>query len=407
MKQRNGSSLPTSLFLAGFIFCTTATRGVEDVQTGASGSAGSDGQSVTATAVSADPNNSATATGGQGGLANAGTGNATATGTGSNVGNAAMFVLVGAGGGNGVNGGNAVATGTANGTTGNASAQVSARGGNVEFGIPSGGLVGTADATATATGGKAFASASANGRSGTAAATANSSGGLVTHVAAHGVAPVKGEGTTGVEATVNQTAKSRNDSFGNVWSFATGLPTGSDVANFTASAPNVAAAINTAGGDEVLGVVAMGAVYNPTLDGLLDEATAAFSVDLSQLTQLRSLKVGLLGAFALNNVFDQVHFTLSREGSDVLIDVTFTDGATAVAYFTDHVLDFGAINTGVTGDLDLAFTMEVATPANSGGLGFDLLFGNFGPAVAITEPSTVGLVLLAGLLAVRLRRGRD
>lgn len=74
----------------------------------------------------------------------------------------------------------------------------------------------------------------------------------------------------------------------------------------------------------------------------------------------------------------------------MLIDVSFTDGAAAVAYFTGHAVNLGAINGGGPDDLDPTFKREITVPHYPDAFVFDLLFRNAG--AVIPEPGTAIMV---------------
>ena len=110
--------------------------------------------------------------------------------------------------------------------------------------------------------------------------------------------------------------------------------------------------------------------------------------------------MGFLDSVTTGGGFDLLHFTLRREGA-LIEDQTFATPAAATAYFDDRVISVGSKSSGVTGDLDFTFTMEVTNDAAGDGFRANLLVANVVP-----EPSAA-LLLMAGVtILVSSRRTR-
>jgi hypothetical protein len=110
--------------------------------------------------------------------------------------------------------------------------------------------------------------------------------------------------------------------------------------------------------------------------------------------------VGFLDPVTTGSGFDLLHFTIRREGV-IIEDQTFATAALATAYFNDHVISLGSKSSGVTGDLDLIFTMDVTNDALGDGFRTNLVLAN------VPEPSAAVLVLGGvALLVGRQRRNR-
>jgi hypothetical protein len=201
-------------------------------------------------------------------------------------------------------------------------------------------------------------------------------------------------------------------------SFLTALPLDADVVARLASNPKVHEHLNVAGegggpASTVLGLLTLrgsrpSAAAGSSADGTT-HATGAESVRLDPLpNRAQHLFVGLLDPTAQGGGFDTLNFQVTREGAAV-IDQSFTDLASALAWFDDHPLDLGATGAGVQGPLDLTFRLTMTGGAGEG-FTADLLFANAtegaGPAAPVPEPG--GALAVLGTLAggAMLRRAR-
>src|SRR5207302_1330607 len=94
-------------------------------------------------------------------------------------------------------------------------------------------------------------------------------------------------------------------------------------------------------------------------------ASFSESIDLGQLGSApQHLIVGLLTPTLTGDGFGSLRFQVSREGV-VVVDQSFADAGSALAFFADRTLDLGPIDTGVTGPLDV--TVQIDESLNSGG----------------------------------------
>ena len=81
------------------------------------------------------------------------------------------------------------------------------------------------------------------------------------------------------------------------------------------------------------------------------------------------------------------------------MDQTFTNSASASAFFTDRTLDLGPIGAGVSGPLDLTLEMD-ATVEPGDGFASNVLLGNVTPGSGVVPEPSGGLLLCgtAGVL---------
>ena len=166
----------------------------------------------------------------------------------------------------------------------------------------------------------------------------------------------------------------------------------SDVTNNLSGDPNVTAAYNSPDGKTPLALVAL----NMPSSGLAPavsitmSTSASFSFDVTTL-QSGKLLVGLLDPITSGPAFTSLHFSITREGA-VVEDQTFATPAAATTYFNDHVLDLGALKTGVTGTLDITFSLDMTTLDNGSRYGANFLVADVGLVSLPGDYSNNGIV---------------
>ncbi len=127
-------------------------------------------------------------------------------------------------------------------------------------------------------------------------------------------------------------------------------------------------------------------------------STLDFDLDMSGFSGARLL-VGLLDPLGEGNGFDNLRFRIFQEGNTVL-DQNFATLASALTYFDDGVIDLGAWSSGLVGDLDLTFQLDVVASAVNDGFHLNLVAGVTGvvpvpPAVWLFGSGLLGLVGIA------------
>jgi hypothetical protein len=337
----------------------------------------------------------------------------------------------------GGNGGSTAASAGAGGTGGNASAQIDLTGAAAVtvFATANGGVgatgstlgttitYGNATATAAATssgGGLAQATATGTGGNspGTITATAtsnNSASGAVVSVRASGATRLPSAANANPPPTetlhsfgsasiagsfsgFDQVADNPNSNAGTV---ITGAPSAADVSNaIGTSHPNVTAAFDASNEVDYLALVAQGGdnITSGTQNGTQElTSSSLLTLDVAQLAHgAEMLEIGLLDPDPEGNGFSSLHFQLQVNGMTV-VDQTFTDEATANAYFSDDVLNLGPLS-GTTATLSTL--LDVTTASAGDGYNVDFVVAN-----AVPEPSSWAL-LGGGVLVLMRRRKR-
>jgi hypothetical protein len=161
-----------------------------------------------------------------------------------------------------------------------------------------------------------------------------------------------------------------------------GLPSEGDVADELVGDSDVSLVYGTSGNNRTPLALLELQLTRPNSDpGLATtlSVTADYSFNLGQL-QSGNLFVGLLDPTSSGPTFTSLHFTITREGATVE-DQTFLTAAAATAYFDDHILNLGDIDTGVTGTLDLSFSLEMSSPNNGTSFNTTLLVADVGPDI--------------------------
>jgi len=268
----------------------------------------------------------------------------------------------------GGNGGNATSYANISSTTSTVIATAESYGGFYGSGAGTGvnGQYGTASATAIATSPvSAYANVQAVGGSGSGTATANTSGSVIAALSAVTGVPALNHytGQAVSEAEVNQSVYSAVTGY-NAFSAANGMPFAADVTNATSSTTNVKAAF------------AQGTSFNMGLMTLSDQSFPAATTSTQSFTSQTdwtltaaglpsaggNLMVGLFGATSSGT--GTATFTITLNGVAVGgTPQSFASLSAASSYFTDQVLNLGAIDANQTGStitLDFSLTMSSA-----------------------------------------------
>jgi hypothetical protein len=281
-------------------------------------------------------------------------------------------------------GGNATATARGVSTmTGAVTVNAIAFAGDGGFGpTPGAGGLGSSTADAISVHGyPATALAEANGSNATVTARSRTAGGPISSILVTGTATnhvrLKAQTISAVGSNL-WFFPPTGDASGNT----DGLPSQATVTNALDGDPIVTAAYNASGPNHTpLALLRLqlnrpdgAAGATPTL-----KVTADYSFDLGMLPA-GNLLVGLLDPASSGPAFSSLRFTIKREGATVE-DQTFLTQAAATAYFDDHILYLGDIDTGVTGTLDLSFSLEMSSPNNGTSFNTTLLVADVGPDI--------------------------
>ncbi len=156
------------------------------------------------------------------------------------------------------------------------------------------------------------------------------------------------------------------------------------LANFDIAGQSGAATLtdSTQLDSDILAVGVLGGRYAVNADGgrVTTQSQAELSVDTNALQAgAQHLLLGFMNPVIDDSAFDNpdfsVRFRVEREGA-ALVDQTFTDAASAHAYFDGVTHDLGAIAEGVSGDLDLALSLDVSADRPDAGIAIDYVLGN-------------------------------
>ncbi len=267
------------------------------------------------------------------------------------------------------------------------------------------GLDGTATATAGATGGysskqssanatafattaagqQAHATAAASGASGIAQANAATPGADPISGGPVGGGPVGGGPVGGVFAQAQSQAGGTADAIAirgtvhehtnrshNAYAHASVLPDGAALAPLLAAAPDVAAALGAGNaGALVFGQGVQGAVYPVTATGARSYSSAiAYSIDTSQFSG--RLLAGLVDHSIFGTGFATLHFAVTV-GAATVVDENFTAAAAAQGYFSNRLLDLGAVLP--VASLVVTFRFDLTSSSADNGFGQRFVFG--------------------------------
>jgi len=123
--------------------------------------------------------------------------------------------------------------------------------------------------------------------------------------------------------------------------------------------------------------------------------TATIDLNASSLPN-QDLKLGLIDPSTSG--FGTLTFTLTNTNtSTTILTRTFTDLATADAFFSDQVIDLGKLSSflNTSGTLDLTFALSL-TEATNASLVTDFVLG-ISDVVAVPEPSPLGMIVVGGV----------
>lgn len=181
----------------------------------------------------------------------------------------------------------------------------------------------------------------------------------------------------------------------NAFASAIGDPLVADV--IATSKQNVAAGL-LGGGSHALGLVWLGGLYPDIASGAPQTFTssATFDIDATQVADL-NLHVGLQDAVLTGSGFDLLDFAILLNGLAVE-QQEFTSLLSALAYFDDRVLDFGAIVPTSAGLLDVAFNFALTAHRRGDGFAIDVAFA------AVPEPPILAMLFVGLVLLIVSRR---
>ena len=182
-------------------------------------------------------------------------------------------------------------------------------------------------------------------------------------------------------------------------SFATADPRSADVAAAEVGNPNTTSAIGA--GNNVFALLTLGVGYSQNGSGA--PAIYRSAVDLGLVVapfQSQPLKMALLNPVVTGSGFDMLQLTITKQGA-VLETETFSDLAAAILFFSDHVFEFGPIDSGVPfGVANLSFTLEATVSGKGDSFRADII------AAAVPEPSTIALLSVGAFFLGSLLRRR-
>jgi hypothetical protein len=192
-----------------------------------------------------------------------------------------------------------------------------------------------------------------------------------------------------------------------------GLPGISDINTALAGNSNVMSNFDVGGTSDILGMVVLGGAYSDDFFGAsyTYSSFVDWDLDMSLLGSQQDMLIGFLDPMFSENGFDSMNFRIEMEGS-LVENQTFTDLSEALSYFDDNTLNLGDWTTGLSGNLDMKFMMDLTTNDDGAGFAFDLVLGNStegsGSTQPVPEPTTIALlgIGLAGLAGAEVRRRR-
>jgi hypothetical protein len=301
------------------------------------------------------------------GISVAGGAGGTAVTTGAITGADAVTIEASADGGNGGTSGSA-----ASGPGGSASATVSGSGSNVGIAVNAAGGRGSTAGAATATG-------TAAGASGTDTATASAAlpGGLVSSIATSASTPVTGTSVAQSEAGIGTSYAALPSSTGTVANII-GSPLAADVKTVLHGNPAAKEAFGRGST-----IFALGQMAGAHTAGHVEEQTESsteISIASADLATPGDLTIAFLSPqTSQESGIDGVNVAVVVDGA-VVVAQSFTSEASAAAFFSDNVIDLGAITSLGAFQLNVEIDLGVSSNTPDAAFGGSFLLGQPPPA---------------------------
>jgi hypothetical protein len=263
---------------------------------------------------------------------------------------------------------------------------------------------GAVDVSATANGGRgdwrgnARARASGTGSSGTASARTSTAGDVIESLGVRTTSTIAGSADVEARVRIAGLASFPPPDRGLTGiTIGVGLPSDEEVAHVLAGNPNAQAGLMER---RPLGMMMFAA--NEDVSSIILGGRSDFTIARESLTASddRELVLAFVNATVLGD-FEELSFRVQKE-YETLLDETFTDSASALAFFDDQVIRLGDVLDGVVRDLDLSLIWSLTSAEDATSISVTALFG------IVPEPGTA-LIVFEGLLMLgllRRRRGR-
>jgi hypothetical protein len=255
-----------------------------------------------------------------------------------------------------------------------------------------------------ALGGAAHALATASGAAGSANASATSNGGLVSHALASASAPVASRVASEADTKVGAPGLTIRPA-ADVQSFAVldALPDAAAARNAMTSHERVSNAFEASVTNAALALFALGGASADSEDpsSILWSSRVEMSLAIGASSLFDQLVVGLFDPTFSGEGFEALSFRIEREGATI-VERSFDDLASALAFFDDGVLELGQWRSGLVGDLELRFLLDL----RAGDAGSSFSFAGAVGTSAIPEPSTLALVACGIAVLAGRKRSR-
>jgi hypothetical protein len=158
----------------------------------------------------------------------------------------------------------------------------------------------------------------------------------------------------------------------------TAEPTLTNVNTILNANTNIKAAFTASGTPSYFGIGELGGLYPTSGSGSVTETSAiGMTVNLTKLSSLHDLLIGLYGGTALGSAASDPAFSMKL---DVNIDGvdhtrTFTTVASANSFFQNNAVDYGALSGSGT-SLQLDISLLITESAATNGYDFGMLIGD-------------------------------
>ncbi len=173
-------------------------------------------------------------------------------------------------------------------------------------------------------------------------------------------------------------------------SFFTAMPLSSDVRKAATGSLSTSKLVTEGATSLVLGTISM--VTSEIESSQRVFAKADFSIDQNLGSTATPIKLALFNPQVTGSGFDKLTVLISIS-TRLVQSLTFTDIASAYAYFDDHVFDLGKFVPGSSKET-FSFIFGIESNDSNSGFAFDYM------VVAVPEPGTIALIILAGCVAL-------
>ena len=175
-------------------------------------------------------------------------------------------------------------------------------------------------------------------------------------------------------------------------------PDTSTIQSLLAGNRGVADNFDLSGGSDVLALASLGAFQDGSRSSLFSN-DFSMALDMSLLDTQQDFLFGFMNPTVQGNGFDSLSMSLRIE-SNLVFSQSFTDVTTARSFLDDQTLNFGDWTQGLTGPLDVFFSVDYRINGTGDAFYFDTIFGNSTIGAGVVPVPPAVWLFLSGFLGL-------